>query len=157
MLIINCPDRTKPLLGMGDMGLKIDHDISVIYCDNDINDDNSGNPVSLEKSIICPIFTPNRVFWALLSTHVMQWLFNSYWTPAGALAQKLHISIAEVILTTLHEDIQLSLNKTHNRDKRNFNWWNLKTINIRLHKIYGLSVFFNLGYFYKESIFIMQC
>ncbi len=35
------------LVGMGDMGLKIYHDISVIYCDNDINDDNSGNPVSL--------------------------------------------------------------------------------------------------------------
>ncbi len=30
---------------MGYMGLKIDHDISGIYCDNDINDDNSGNPV----------------------------------------------------------------------------------------------------------------
>ncbi len=40
------------------MGLKIYHDISGIYCDNDINDDNSGNPVSLEKSIIFPIFTP---------------------------------------------------------------------------------------------------
>ncbi len=49
------------ILGMGDMGLKIYHDISCIYCDNDINDDNSGNPVSLEKSIIFPIFTPNRV------------------------------------------------------------------------------------------------
>ncbi len=48
-------------LGMGDMGLKIYHNISGIYCDNDINDDNSGNPVSLEKSIIFPIFTPNRV------------------------------------------------------------------------------------------------
>ncbi len=46
-------------LGMGDMGLKIYHDISGIYCDN--NDDNSGNPVSLEKSIIFPVFTPNRV------------------------------------------------------------------------------------------------
>ncbi len=46
---------------MGDMGLKIYHDISGIYCDNDINDDNLGNPVSLEKSIIFPIFTPNRV------------------------------------------------------------------------------------------------
>ncbi len=33
-------------VGMGDMGLKIYHDISGIYCDNDINDDNSGNPVS---------------------------------------------------------------------------------------------------------------
>ncbi len=76
---------------MGDMGLKIYHDISGIYCDNDINDDNSGNPVSLEKSIIFPIFTPNRVLWALLSTHSMQWLFNSYWTLEGALAQKLHI------------------------------------------------------------------
>ncbi len=142
-------------LGMGDMGLKIYHNISGIYWDNDINDDNSGNPVSLEKSIILPIFTPNRVLWALLSTHVMQWLFNSYWTPEGALTQKLHISIAEVIvLTTLHEGIQLLLNKTHNGDQRNFNWWNLKT-NIWLHKIYGLSVFFNLGY--KESIFIMQC
>ncbi len=138
------------------MGLKIYHDISGIYCDNDINDDNSGNPVSLEKSIIFPIFTPNRVLWALLSTHIMQWLFNSYWTPEGALAQKPHTSIAEVILlTTLHEGIQLSLNKTLNGDERNFNWWNLKTINIRLHKIYGLSVFFNLGYVYKESIFII--
>ncbi len=56
---------------MGDMGLKIYHDISGIYCDNDINDDNSGNPVSLEKCIIFPIFTQNRVLWALLSTHVM--------------------------------------------------------------------------------------
>ncbi len=46
---------------MGDMGLKIYHNISGIYCDNDINDDNSGNPVSLEKSIIFPIFTPNSV------------------------------------------------------------------------------------------------
>ncbi len=137
-------------LGMGDMGFH------GICCDNDINDDNSGNPVSLEKSIIFPIFTPNRVLWALPSAHVMQWLFNSYWKPEGALAQKLHI--AEVILlTTLHEGIQLSLNKMHNGDKRNFNWWNLKTINIRLHKMYGLSVFFNLGYFYKECIFIMQC
>ncbi len=43
------------------MGLTIYHDISVIYCDNDITDDNSGNPASLEKSIIFPIFTPNRV------------------------------------------------------------------------------------------------
>ncbi len=43
---------------MGDMGLKIYHDISGIYCDNDI--DNSGNPVSLE-SIIFPIITQNRV------------------------------------------------------------------------------------------------
>ncbi len=104
--------------GRYDMGLKIYHDIFGIYCDNDINDDNSGNPVSLEKSIIFPIFTPNRVLGALLSTHVMQWLFNSYWKPEGALAQKLHISIAEVILqTTLHEDIQLSLNKTHNGDR----------------------------------------
>ncbi len=121
---------------MGDMGLKIYHDISGIYCDNDINDDNSGNPVSLEKSIIFSVFTPNRVLWALLSTHVMQWLFNSYWTPEGALAQKFHKSIAEVILlTTLHEGNQLSLNKTQNEDKRNFNWWNLKTINIRLHNI----------------------
>ncbi len=103
-------------IGMGDMGLKIYHDISGIYCD--INDDNSGNPVSLEKSIIFPIFTPNRVLWELLSTHVMQWLFNSYWKPEGALAQKLHISTAEVILlTTLHEGIQLSLNKTHNGDR----------------------------------------
>ncbi len=80
---------------MGDMGLKIYHDISGIYCDNDINDDNSGNPVSLEKSIIFPIFTPNRVLWALLS--IMQWVFNSSWTPEGALEQKLHISITEVI------------------------------------------------------------
>ncbi len=52
---------TTRAIGMGDMGLKIYHDISVICCDNDINDDNSGNPVSLEKSIIFPIFTPNRV------------------------------------------------------------------------------------------------
>ncbi len=43
------------------MGLKIYHDICAIYCDNDINDDNSGNPVSLEKSIIFSVFTPNRV------------------------------------------------------------------------------------------------
>ncbi len=90
--------NVRSALGMGDMGLKIYHDISVICCDNDINDDNSGNPVSLEKSIIFPIFTPNRVLWALRSTHVIQWLFNSYWKPEGALAQKLHISIAEVIL-----------------------------------------------------------
>ncbi len=48
---------------MGDMGLKIYHGISGIYCD----DDNSGNPVSLEKSIIVPIFTQNSVLWALLS------------------------------------------------------------------------------------------
>ncbi len=47
---------------MGNMGLKIYHDISGIYCNNDIKDDNSGNPVSLEKSIIVPIFTQNRVF-----------------------------------------------------------------------------------------------
>ncbi len=39
------------------MRLKIYHDISGIYCDNDINDDNSGNPISLEKRIIFPIFT----------------------------------------------------------------------------------------------------
>ncbi len=58
-------------LGMGDMGLKIYQHISDIYCDNDINDDNSGNPVSLEKSIIFPIFTPNRVLGALLSTHFL--------------------------------------------------------------------------------------
>ncbi len=49
------------LVGMGDMGLEIYHDISGIYCYNDINDDNSGNPVSLAKSIIFPVFTPNRV------------------------------------------------------------------------------------------------
>ncbi len=49
------------LLGMGDMGLKIYHDISGIYWDNDINDDNSGNPVSLAKTIIFPILTQNRV------------------------------------------------------------------------------------------------
>ncbi len=103
---------------MGDMGIKIYHNISVIYCNNDINDDNSGNPGSLEKSIIFPNFTSNRVLWALQSTHVMQCLFNSSWKPEGALAQKLHISIAEVILlTTLHEGIQLSLNKTHNGDR----------------------------------------
>ncbi len=48
-------------VGMGDMGLKIYHNTSCIYCDTDINDDNSGNAVSLEKSIIFPIFTPNRV------------------------------------------------------------------------------------------------
>ncbi len=47
---------------MGDMGLKIYHNISDIYCNNDINDDNSGNPVSLEKSIIFLIFTQNRVW-----------------------------------------------------------------------------------------------
>ncbi len=35
----------------GRYGLKIYQHISDIYCDNDINDDNSGNPVSLEKSI----------------------------------------------------------------------------------------------------------
>ncbi len=46
---------------MGDMGLKIYHDISGIYCNNDINDDNSGNPVSLEKSISFLFLTPNRV------------------------------------------------------------------------------------------------
>ncbi len=57
---------------MGDMGLKIYHNISGIYCDNDINDDNSGNPVSLEKSIIFPIFTQNRVLWALLSTRACE-------------------------------------------------------------------------------------
>ncbi len=28
------------VLGLGDMGLKIYHDISGIYCDNDINNDN---------------------------------------------------------------------------------------------------------------------
>ncbi len=56
--------KSPSKVGMGDMGLKIYHDISGIYCDNDINDDNSGNPVSLEKSIIFPIFTPNRVLWA---------------------------------------------------------------------------------------------
>ncbi len=43
------------------MGLKIYHDISGIYWDNDINDDNSGNPVSLAKTIIFPILTQNRV------------------------------------------------------------------------------------------------
>ncbi len=32
------------------MDLKIYHNISGIYCDNDINDDNLGNPVSLEKN-----------------------------------------------------------------------------------------------------------
>ncbi len=37
------------------MGLKIYHDISGIY--NDIDDDNSWNPVSLGKSIIFLIFT----------------------------------------------------------------------------------------------------
>ncbi len=47
----------QPSLGMGDMGLKIYHGISGIYCDNDINDNNSGNPVSLEKSIIFPILS----------------------------------------------------------------------------------------------------
>ncbi len=48
------------LLGMGDMGLKIYHDISGIYCDNDISDDNSGNPVSLEKCIIFSYFYPKQ-------------------------------------------------------------------------------------------------
>ncbi len=47
-------------LGMGVMGLKVYHNISGIYCGNDINDDNSGNPVSLEKSFIFPIFTPKK-------------------------------------------------------------------------------------------------
>ncbi len=56
---------------MGDMGLKIYHNISGIYCDNDINDDNSGNPVSLEKSAMFPLFTQNRVLLALLSIHTM--------------------------------------------------------------------------------------
>ncbi len=45
--------------------------MGLIYCNNDINDDNSGNPVSVEKSIIFPIFTQIRVLWAVLSTHVM--------------------------------------------------------------------------------------
>ncbi len=43
------------------MGLIIYHNISDIYCDSDINDDNSGNPVSLEKIINFPIFTQNTV------------------------------------------------------------------------------------------------
>ncbi len=43
------------------MGLKIYHNIFDIYCDNDINGDKSGNPVSLEKSTILPIFTQNSV------------------------------------------------------------------------------------------------
>ncbi len=45
------------------MGLKILNikNISGIYCDTDINDDNSGNPVSLEKSISFLFLTPNRV------------------------------------------------------------------------------------------------
>ncbi len=59
-------------LGMGVMSLNVYHDIYGIYCDNDINDDNSVNPVSLEKSFIFPIFTQNRVLWALLSTHTRQ-------------------------------------------------------------------------------------
>ncbi len=46
---------------MGNMSLNIYHNISGIYCDNNVNDNNSGNPVSLEKSIIFPIFTQNRV------------------------------------------------------------------------------------------------
>ncbi len=37
------------------------NDISGIYCDNDINDDNSGNPVSLEKCISFLFLPPNRV------------------------------------------------------------------------------------------------
>ncbi len=51
------------VVGMGDMGLKILNikNISGIYCDTDINDDNSGNPVSLEKSISFLFLTPNRV------------------------------------------------------------------------------------------------
>ncbi len=48
------------------MGLKIYHDISGIY--NDIDDDNSGNPFSLGKSIIFPIFTQNGVMLVLLSS-----------------------------------------------------------------------------------------
>ncbi len=39
------------------MCFKIYPDISGIYRDNDINDDNSGSPVSLDKRIIFPIFT----------------------------------------------------------------------------------------------------
>ncbi len=38
------------------MGLKIYHNISGIYCDNDINDDNSGNPVS--RQVLSFLFLP---------------------------------------------------------------------------------------------------
>ncbi len=48
----------------------------------------------------------------------MYWLFNSYWKPKRALAQKLHICIAEVqrYVKSL-KGIQLSLNKMHNGDR----------------------------------------
>ncbi len=113
---------TSPL-GMGDIGLKIYHNISGIYCDKKIT----------------------------------MTMFNSYWKPEGALVQKLHICITEVILpTTLHEisnmdkGIQLSLNKTHNGDRViTFNWWNLKIINM----VYLCSSS-NLGYFFKRKVYL---
>ncbi len=74
---------------------------------------------------------------------------------------------AEVILLmsstneipNMDKGIQLSLNKTHSGDREILTDETLKTINIRLHKINGLSVFLQaiLGIFYKESIFVMQC
>ncbi len=62
--------------------------MSGIYWDNDDNSGNRMHPLkntfSLEKSslIIFPNFT--LVLWALMSTLVMQWLFNSYSEAAGS-------------------------------------------------------------------------
>ncbi len=43
---------------MGDMGLKIYHNFYGIYCDNNVNDNNSENPISLEKKYNLSYFYP---------------------------------------------------------------------------------------------------
>ncbi len=67
------PLKTQPPseLGMGDMGLKIYHNISGIYCDNDINDDKTDKSCFVREKYYLSYFTPNRVLGALLSTHCL--------------------------------------------------------------------------------------
>ncbi len=85
---------------MGDMDLKIYHNIFCIYCDNDINDDRSYASTERQKtsgfwSIVFPISTKNSL--GVVSMHAMQCLFYSYWNPEGALELKPHMCITEVI------------------------------------------------------------
>ncbi len=73
--------------------------ISGIYCDNIVNDDNSGNlihplrdkknPVSLEKCF--SYFHPGVVM--SITDYTCYVMTISYWKPEGVLVQKLHICI----------------------------------------------------------------
>ncbi len=116
--------------------------------------------ISLEKSIIIPIFTQKRLLWALQSTHDA--MFNSSWKLDGALAQKLHRCITDLLepmmlheIPDMDKGFQLSLNKTHNRDREILTdeTWRQETNDSTKYMVYLCSSS-NFGYF---LYFIMQC